>query len=83
MENGKPSPCPREYYSEKLYYKHPDVLLTAALSRNMTNGEVAEPVSLVDQNKYKYIVSTDGEAAQLKDCGSCVRHGAKRGVEAT
>lgn len=59
MQNGEPSPCPREHYSN-LYYKRPDALLTCALNRNLTDGQMAEPVSLNDQVIFKYIVSTDG-----------------------
>ncbi|GLI58780.1 hypothetical protein VaNZ11_000536 [Volvox africanus] len=65
MQNGKPSPCPREHYND-LYYRRPDVLLTAALNRNLTNGQMADPVSLNDQNKFKYIVSTDGWSISSK-----------------
>ncbi|KXZ52956.1 hypothetical protein GPECTOR_8g33 [Gonium pectorale] len=67
MANGQSSPCPREYYND-LYYNHSDVLLTAALTRELVggNGETAKPVSLHEQHKYKYLVSTDGWAISSK-----------------
>eukprot|EP00198_Chlamydomonas_reinhardtii_P007475 XP_001696812.1 predicted protein [Chlamydomonas reinhardtii] len=65
LEDGTPAPCPRNYYND-LYYNHSDKLLTVALMRNLTNGTVATSVSLHEQNKYKYLISTDGWAVSSK-----------------
>ncbi|GFR43854.1 hypothetical protein Agub_g4980 [Astrephomene gubernaculifera] len=65
MEDGSASPCPRQYYND-LYYNHSDVLLTAGLTRNLTSGGVATPVSLHEQHNFKYLVSTDGWSISSK-----------------
>ncbi|PNW85832.1 hypothetical protein CHLRE_03g203550v5 [Chlamydomonas reinhardtii] len=59
--DGQPVPCPRDYINN-LYYNHTDKLLTVALNRPLAgSGKPAQQVPLLEQNKYRYIVSTDGE----------------------
>eukprot|EP00198_Chlamydomonas_reinhardtii_P009774 XP_001699111.1 predicted protein [Chlamydomonas reinhardtii] len=65
LEDGTAAPCPRDYYND-LYYNHSDKIMTLGLLRNYTNGTVALPLSLHEQHKYKYLVSTDGWAISSK-----------------
>ncbi|KAG2436878.1 hypothetical protein HXX76_006398 [Chlamydomonas incerta] len=64
--DGQPVPCPRDYIND-LYYNHTDKLLTVALNRPLAgSGQPAQQVPLLEQNKYRYIVSTDGWSISSK-----------------
>ncbi|KAG2498502.1 hypothetical protein HYH03_003753 [Edaphochlamys debaryana] len=63
--DGQPAPCPRAHYDE-LHHKYPQLLLTAAMGRNTSDGTLAHGVPLHSQHKHKYLVSTDGWSISSK-----------------